>query len=298
MTASPTEPCIRVVGEIMVDTLAHVQGPLAIGSDTPATVSDHDGGSAANLAIWLARGGLPVELIACVGEDPPGDRALARLAEAGVRAAVRRVPGMATGRCVVIVGADAERTMLPDPGANAALSPADIRPGDWSPDDHLHVSGYSLLRDGPHEAALVALAAARSRGMGVSVDASSAEPLRVAGPERVLSACAPGDILFANSAEAAVLTGEPDPEVAAEHLAARGLIAVVKCGSQGAIAVHGDERHDAPPPAVAAVDSTGAGDAFAAGFLGSWSREQSLPVALMEATRLAGHAVSATGARP
>lgn len=298
MPASPTEPCIRVVGEIMVDTLAQVQGPLAIGSDTPATVSDHDGGSAANLAIWLARGGLTVELIACVGEDAQGARALARLAEVGVRTAVRRVPDLATGRCVVIVGSDAERTMLPDPGANAALSPADVRPDDWSHSDHLHVSGYSLLREGPRTAALAALAAARTRAMGVSIDASSAEPLRVGGPEQVLSACAPGDILFANAAEAEVLTGEADPGIAAQVLAARGLIAVVKLGPKGAIAVHGDERHDAPAPAVVAVDSTGAGDAFAAGFLGAWSREHRLPVALEEATRLAGHAVSATGARP
>src|SRR6185295_20293218 len=96
----------------------------------------------------------------------------------GVTPAVAVDPSLPTGTCVVLVAPGGERSMLPDAGANAALSPADLPDDAFAAGAHLHLAGYALLRDGPpREAALAALRRARAAGMTVSVDPSSAEPL-------------------------------------------------------------------------------------------------------------------------
>lgn len=289
---------IRVLGEVMVDVIVATSADPAPGSDSPARVTDQDGGSAANLAAWLAELGLPVELIARVGDDDRGRRARDRLAAAGVALSVSVDPTLPTGRCVVVVTPDGERTMFPDPGANIALGPASIDPTAWVRGDHLHASGYSLLREGSRAAALTALARARDRDMTVSVDASSEAPLLSVGPEAFLSWLSPGDVLFANAAEARALTGGAPADEAVGVLARRGLIAVVKTGSDGAVCGQGTQRWRAPAEAAAVRDTTGAGDAFAAGFLASWTRDADVGAALGLATRTAARAVVQPGGRP
>lgn len=289
-------PLIHVIGEVMVDVIAHTSSPPAPGSDAEASVMDQDGGSAANVAAWLAELGVPVELIARVGADAYGDGALARLAAAGVVLSIARDPSQATGRCVVIVTPDGERTMFPDPGANAHLTDVDTR--EWRPGEHLHASGYSLLRQGSRAAVLKSLERARAQGLTVSVDASSEAPLRDLGPEAFLAWLEPGDLLFANAAEAQALTGLTEPEEALDALIARGLLAVVKRGGAGALAGHGTLRWGVPAIPADARDTTGAGDAFAAGFLASWTRDRDIEEALRLATRLAARAVTLQGGRP
>lgn len=292
-----TDPSlIHVIGEVMVDVIAHTSSPPAPGSDAEASVMDQDGGSAANVAAWLADLGTPVELIARVGADSHGDGALARLAAAGVVLSIARDPDRATGRCVVVVTPDGERTMFPDPGANARLTDVDTRA--WRPGEHLHASGYSLLRQGSRTAVLHALERARAQGLTVSVDASSEAPLRDLGPELFLAWLEPGDLLFANAAEAEALTGRGRPEEALETLVGRGLAAVVKLGGAGALAGDGSRRWSVPAVPADARDTTGAGDAFAAGFLASWTRDHEVAEALRLATRLAARAVTLQGGRP
>lgn len=291
-------PRIHVLGELMVDVLVQVHGAPASGSDAPATITDSDGGSAANVAAWLAHLGTPVDFIARVGADPLGEAASARLAGSGVRVRVTRDPRHATGRCVVLVTPDGERTMFPDPGANAHLSPEDVDTLVWGEGDHLHVSGYSLIREGSRSAALVALERARSLGLTVSVDASSEAPLRALGPSAFLAWLAPGDLVFANAAEAQALTGWADPLEALDALTALGLAAIVKLGAQGAVAATAAERWSTQAAPSRAQDSTGAGDAFAAGFLSVWTRERDMAQALESATLVAARAVSRPGGRP
>lgn len=289
-------PLIHVIGEVMVDVIAITSSPPAPGSDAQATVSDQDGGSAANVAAWLADLGAPVELIARVGTDAPGDSAVERLAAAGVVLSIQRDSDRATGRCVVIVTPDGERTMFPDPGANALL--AHIETHTWRTGEHLHASGYSLLREGSRAAILGALERARAGGLTVSVDASSEAPLRHLGPETFLGWLEEGDLLFANAAEARALTGGATPEAAVAALVERGLVAVVKRGSAGALAGAGNARWSVPAAPADARDTTGAGDAFAAGFLASWTRDRDMEEALRLATRLAARAVTLQGGRP
>lgn len=289
-------PLIHVIGEVMVDVIAITSSPPAPGSDAQATVSDQDGGSAANVAAWLADLGAPVELIARVGSDAPGDSAVERLEAAGVVLRIQRDTDRATGRCVVIVTPDGERTMFPDPGANAHLAHVDTRT--WRTGEHLHASGYSLLREGSRAAILGALERARASGLTVSVDASSEAPLRDLGPETFLGWLEEGDLLFANAAEAQALTGGTSPEEAVAALVERGLVAVVKRGSAGALAGAGNGRWSVPAAPADARDTTGAGDAFAAGFLASWTRDRDVEEALRLATRLAARAVTLQGGRP
>jgi sugar/nucleoside kinase (ribokinase family) len=282
----------------MVDILATTSAELAPGSDSPATITEHHGGSAANVASWLAHLGAPVELTARVGVDERGDAALAQLIASGVTMRATRDPDLPTGRCLVIVTPDGERTMFPDPGAHARRPVADIDTRDWRAGEHLHASGYSLLREGSRAAVLTALERARDAGLSVSVDASSEAPLLSLGPDRFLAWLAPGDLLFANGPEARALTSRAGAHEALDDLAGRGLVPVLKWGAHGAAAAQGGRRWSIPAAPATARDSTGAGDAFAAGFLASWTRAGDIEAALGLATRIAARAVSQPGGRP
>jgi sugar/nucleoside kinase (ribokinase family) len=253
-----------VLGDLMVDVVARIAGSLAHGSDTPAHISVEGGGSAANVAAWAASLGTPVALVCRVGDDDRGRAAVAALAGVDVRAAVD--PERPTGTCVVLVEPGGERTMLPDPGANDGPLP-EIPLG-----DHLHVVGYALLRDGPRASALAAIERARAAGMTVSVDPSSWALLRPGAIPAV-------DLLLPNEREAELLDGGE---------------MVVKLGPGGSR--WGDVQVPAEP--VAVVDTTGAGDAFAAGFLSARLQGAGPREALEAGCRVAARAVAQVGARP
>ncbi len=280
---------IVVVGDLMVDVVAALPGPLAHGSDTPARISHSQGGSGANVAAWLAAAGADAAFAGRAGADPLGDAAVAALA--GVALAVERDPRRPTGTCIVLVDPGGERTMIPDAGANDALELAELPEG-----EHLHLTGYVLLREGSRPAALRALALARERGMTVSVDPSSAAPLAAA--PAFLDWVASAGLLLPNADEARVLTGEADPERAARALARSApREVVVTLGADGALWSDGERVLREPAVVAECVDTTGAGDAFAAGLLaaradGAEPREQ-----LAAGCALAARAVGLSGAR-
>lgn len=290
---------VVVLGDVMTDVVVLASGDLARGSDVAARIATRGGGSAANVAAWLAADGHDVAFVGRVGTDAFGDAAVLELERAGVTVHVTRDSGVQTGTCVVIVDPGGERTMLPDAVANDRWRLDDLPIDDIRGGSHLHVSGYALLREGSRDAALAALAAAREAGMSTSIDASSSAPLAALGPDRFLHWAKGADIGLANADEATALTGEVDPQAAAEALTAHVGIAVVKLGADGAIAVDRDGGRWSVAAAPAPVlDTTGAGDAFAAGFLGSWSRGAALLEALEHGARLAGRAVARVGGRP
>jgi ribokinase len=292
---------IVAVGDLMVDVVAAAAAPLAHASDTEAHVRWTGGGAAANVAAWLADQGVGVALVARAGDDVAGRGAVAELREAGVDVHVGVDRERSTGTCVVVIGADGERTMLPDRGANLALAPDDLPPSLFVTGDHLHLSGYVLLHDGPRAAGLRALELARAAGMTISVDPASAAPLRDVGAERFLDWIGRPDLLFPNLDEARVLTGLDDPEAAARALVAGGAAreVVVTLGSDGALWASGAQLLRVPAPAGGTVaDTTGAGDAFAAGYLSARVRGATPHDALTAACALGARAVSRAGARP
>lgn len=276
------------IGDLMVDVVARHRGELVHGSDTPATVRLCGGGSAANTAAWLAAAGCPVTLVARVGDDALGRQALDDLRAAGVDLAVTVDPERPTGTCVVLVDGTGERTMLPSAGANAgSLAVPELL------DDHLHVSGYALFHDASREAVRAAVRRSRT----VSVDAASAAPLRAYGPDRFLNDIGPV-LLFANAAEAAVFAGSRDPEGAVRQLGQRCGEAVVKHGADGAWWSDGRDVVHVAAPVTAVVDSTGAGDAFAAGFLAARRAGAAVDDALAAGHALAVRTLGRAGARP
>jgi ribokinase len=295
-------PPVVVVGDLMVDVVAAAAAPLAHASDTDARVRWTGGGAAANVAAWLAAERAPVVLVARVGDDVAGRGAVAELRAGGVDVACVAVDGAGavTGTCVVVIGADGERTMLPDRGANLMVSVDDVLRAPFAPGGHLHLSGYALLHEGPRAAGLAALERARAAGMTVSIDPASAAPLAAAGPERALAWLRGADTLLPNRDEARVLTGEDDPERAARALAraAAAREVVVTLGGDGALWTDGDAVVRAECPATAVVDTTGAGDAFAAGWIAARRAGAGVPAALAAACALGTRAVGRAGARP
>jgi sugar/nucleoside kinase (ribokinase family) len=227
--------------------------------------------------------GVPVALVARAGDDDAGRSAVAKLRGHGVDvSAVGFDRSRATGTCVVLVAPDGERSMLPDAGANAALSAEDLPALDAPA--HLHLAGYTLLRDGPpRAAALEALRRARGAGMTISLDPSSAAPLRAFGPERFLDLAGPVDLLLPNRDEATVLG----------PLVARAREVVVTMGADGAVWTDGASEVTSPAVAGGVVeDTTGAGDAFTAGFLAAWLDGVAPADALGSANALAARALA------
>ncbi|HEY2489037.1 MAG TPA: sugar kinase [Streptosporangiaceae bacterium] len=292
---------IVVIGDLMTDTVAHATLPLAKGSDTPATVTMHGGGSGANVAAWLAVDGAEVAFVGRRGSDIAGRNRDMELMGYGVDARLVMDPERPTGTCVVMVTHRGDHTMMSDPGANAALSPDDLPKDLFTPGAHLHISGYTLLNPGSRAAALAAAHTAARAGMTVSVDAASAAPVDRAGAEAFLQMSNGASLLVVNGAEAAVLTGREDPEQAARVLSAWYPQVVMKLGAEGALFCANGPVEPVRAPALPVeriVDGTGAGDAFCAGFLPPWLDKKPPGEALASGCRLAAQALAMLGARP
>jgi sugar/nucleoside kinase (ribokinase family) len=259
---------VLVVGDVATDVVAVLSGEPAPGSDRPAHIRTRGGGAGANVAVHLAALGTDVVLAGVVGADPAGAALIGELRAAGVRLAIRTAPGLSTGTIVSLVEPGGQRSMLADRGANLELRPEDLpRPPDGG---HLHLSGYTLLDEGPREAGLAALAAAAAAGCTISVDPASTGPLARYGADRWLADTAAATLLLPNADEARLLTGSADAEQAARQLAARHRVVAVSLGPDGAIWAEGEELVHRPAHAATVVDTTGAGDAFAAGLLAAW----------------------------
>ncbi|MFE9932090.1 carbohydrate kinase family protein [Streptomyces sp. NPDC005533] len=291
-----------VVGDVVTDVVAIHPEPLAPATDTAARVRTLPGGAGANAACWAARTGTAeVRLLARVGSESARwhERALV---DAGVRPRLVIDPEEPTGTVVALVGKDAERTFLTDSGASLRLCPADWAPSLLDGAAHLHLSGYLFFADSSRELALVALRAARTRGVPVSVDPASAGFLAALGPRRFLDAVAGAEVLLPNEDEARLLAGLPEPagvaRVAAE-LSRRTPLVVVTLGSAGALVAEGGRitAEVAAEPAEA-VDSTGAGDAFTGGFLAARLQGATPAEAARAGCRTAALSVARVGGRP
>ena len=273
-----------VLGDLVLDVVLAPTEAIALGTDVVGRVAIVQGGSAATTARWLGKLGTHSSMIAAIGHDAPG-RALVKTLE-GDRVTVQavRVAGTRTGRIGVLVAPGGERSFVTDRGAALRLRPEDLKPSWFAGADLLHLTVYSLLGD----------PLARAAGALVSLDLASIGPLLAGGRRaaRDLIAGIAPDILFATASEAeALVTGH-----AVTGLLDYASIAVVKRGPKGATVLARTDtqtvQFEVATARLAAADTTGAGDAFDAGFLSSWlgsrANGRSLPVSLQQAA-LAGH---------
>jgi sugar/nucleoside kinase (ribokinase family) len=278
----------------MVDVVLAPQRTLERGSDVPGRVSLVQGGSAANTARWLARLGAKVTLIGAVGRDPAGRALVDAVRSDGVIVRVSRVAGARTGRIGVLVTPDGERSFVADRGAADRLAPDDLQASWFDRADALHVPAYSLLGEPLGEAGRRAIELARARLLLVSIDLASIAPLLAGGRRtaRTLIESVAPDLLFATAAEAEALLGR----YAVDGLLDLAPVAVVKRGAAGATLLaregEGRLRFEVATTHRHASDTTGAGDAFDAGFLVAWltarAAGQSLAAALQRSA-VAGH---------
>jgi sugar/nucleoside kinase (ribokinase family) len=295
-----------VVGDLMLDVVLAPTVPLAGGTDVPGRVTLVQGGSAANTARWLARLGARSTLVAAVGRDGAGRALVAALRDDGVTARVSRVGAVHTGRIGVVVGLDGERSFVADRGAADRLDPSDLKPAWFDRAAAIHLPIYSLLGEPLGAAGQRAVELGRAAGAAVSVDLASSGPLLANGrvAARTLIERVAPDLLFATAVEAEALLGVRDPE----GLLDLADIAVVKRGPKGATVLTrlgpARSRFDIATEHLPATDTTGAGDAFDAGFLVGWfagrAAGRSLAASLRRAA-LAGHRAAArqiAGPRP
>lgn len=290
-------PRVLVVGDVMCDVVVAVSDRIAVGGDTPAHTVLRSGGAGANVAHWLARLGGDVAFHGSVGDDPLGREACATLERAGVDVHVQVCRDVPTGTCVVIVDAAAERTMLPDQGANAVPR----EPPDVDGAGHLHMSGYVVHHPATREMAVLTLRTARDRGVTTSLDAASAAPLMAMGGAVFLAATAGTDLLAVTCDEAAALVGTRHPERAAERLLQIYGEVVVKLGRDGALLARRSQpwiRVAAASPPAPVLDTTGAGDAFMAGLLYARTTGEDEEASLRHACTVGALAVTVRGARP
>jgi sugar/nucleoside kinase (ribokinase family) len=291
-------PRVVVVGDLLYDLFAKVDGEVRLGIDTFTPIRAAGGGSGANAAAWLATSGVETHFVGRIGDDVFGRSLEEELQKAGVRAHLARDPSVATGKVFVLVDGTGERTMITDRGAVENLAPGDI-PTSLLSGGHLHLLGYTFSGGSRRETAFEALRLAREAGMTVSVDPSAVPMLEDIGPDRFLAWTRGADLCFPNLQEGSLLAAVEDPYQIAENLLEHYPAVVLKLGAEGALYTDAEGRRSLVPATPArAKDTTGAGDALCAGFLAAWLAGEAPEEALRRGVGFAARAVERVGGRP
>jgi sugar/nucleoside kinase (ribokinase family) len=278
------------IGDLIEDVVVWLNSELNIGSDTDSIIVRTRGGSAANVAMFGALNGTPSRFIGQVGNDNLGEQLCASLRETGVDMCT--VAEGRTGSIVVVVQPNGERTFLTDRGVASDLSVFDA--------SHLagvsvvHVPTYSLALEPLASTAVQYIYAARTAGALISIDASSTSVLRDYGIDRYaeLIASIGPDVFLCNNDEAALLnidSAHPMPG-AALTVIKRGALPVTAVTAAGVV------TEVATPPVANIVDTTGAGDAFAAGFLPTYVTSRNIEDAITNGNLIAARVLRSPGA--
>jgi len=306
-----SKPTILSLGDLLLDLVVRFDPQSGEADTAPDAVQLWPGGSAANFAVWAAREGADVRYISRVGRDFSGDMLVRSLLDAGVMPAVRVVDDMPTGRVLVLVDSNGLRRMWSYPGASGTIAVEDLDPAWFDGLDAFHLTGYSLLRDGPRAAALEALRLSRSGGRKkepgtkhgatlCTLDPNPPHLIADFGPERyreTLAQCQ-FDIIFPNLEEGQLLTGCDTPEEIARDLLPLSPLVVLTLSDHGCLVATRDGMMTFQAHPVDVVrDATGAGDAFAAGFMVEYLRTHDLRSAALSGNRLAASVVGRVGAR-
>jgi sugar/nucleoside kinase (ribokinase family) len=274
-----------VVGDLIVDVVLAPSADLVSGTDVPGRVMLLQGGSATTTARWLARRGANVSLVAAVGRDSAGRALIGAIRDDGVTSHVVRIAGHRTGRVGVFVAPGGERSFVQDRAAALRLAPEQLRESWFASAELVHIPTYSLLDHPLGDAGRRAAELAHAAGALVTVDLSSSAPLLAlgrAGAVEVVGGARP-DLLLAAGSEGGALADDE------ESLLEIAPIVVLKRGPRGASLLYREggaaRRVEVAAEPVEAADTTGAGDAFDAGFILGWLAARHSGASLVAAIR-------------
>jgi sugar/nucleoside kinase (ribokinase family) len=291
---------VLCIGDVMLDVIARINvSPQKInyGSDTASRISTSSGGAAGNVAAWLTRTDARSTIVSHVGDDPAGAAIVAEFDSLGVNHGDLVIPGETSGVVVVLVDSSGERTMFPEKGANSRLVVDDLP--DLSQFQAVYISGYALLNPLARDGVLAMIAKIKADGLPIYFDPASVGAMKDVTDKELHTWFSMMDVILLNEEESIYLTGLVDIERALDYLLDFSQVVVIKRGSAGAIAkTRGFDSISLPAVATTVVDTTGAGDSFAAGFIASYSKNRDLTAALQAGGELAAGCVAIVGGRP
>jgi sugar/nucleoside kinase (ribokinase family) len=280
------------IGDVMLDVRVDAE-TLRRGGDVHGRVRLQPGGTSANAAVWAAWSGASARVYGRVGRDIAGRTLTEALRERGVDAALT-VDAQAPTGTMLVVHEPGERSMAADRGANAHLCPDDLP--ERIDAGAVLVSGYLLLQDEGHDAAIAAIE--RAAGVPVvGVEAASWPLVEAYGADRFFRETSGASAILTNEREARSLTGMEGANAAGE-LGERFRIAAVKLGERGAVLCVGGELIEIPSEAVEEIDPTGAGDAFDGVLLSALARDMEPEVALRRACHAGALVAAGAGQWP
>ena len=292
-----------VVGDFAWDVLIRTNSELLRGGDTSGEVMLTPGGSAANVAVWAARCGLPTQFVGKIGRDRFGQLAQEDLAREHVTAHFVETDAHLTGSVAVFVDHTGERSMVSGHGADFYLLPSELPRQAISSARHLHMTAWSFFVDPPRAAARAAARMASASGATLSFDPGSFQMIGEMGVGQFLAVTQDLDIdvLLPNKEEGSVLTGGlTDPEEIAPALAELypGALIMLKLDADGALVYEQGAATRIPAGTNNLVDATGAGDSFAGGFLAHYLEHGDAVAAARFATTISAWVIEHLGARP
>jgi len=294
------------IPDSLLETLDFAKGVMTLVDESVQTrvlsslegtsISRCAGGSAANTVMGLVDFGGKAAYAGKVGIDPLGEFWLRDMRELGVQIAVPQSKGQ-TGTCVVLITEDAQRTMLTHLGLSVTLGPDDISEEEIRQAKYVYIEGYLFAGEGTKQAALRAIELAKKNGVKVAFTVS--DPFLI-GLHRELFwklIEGPVDLLFCNLDEARSLTGKVDPVDCAREIHQHASDVALTLGADGSLLMHGGQVFPIEGVRTNAVDTTGAGDMYAAGILYGITNGLSWKEAGHLASHAAARIVSQMGAR-
>lgn len=255
------------------------------------------GGSACNTMVGVADLGGNAAYAGKTADDDLGGFYIDDLRKVGVAVPVPGGDGATTGTSVILITPDAQRTMLTHLGISATLSPGDIPEAEIAKAEYLYVEGYLFPGDSTRAAALRAIDIAKKHGVKVALTIS--DPFVISLQRDLFWELIKGpvDLLFANLEESRALTGEHDPIAAARMIHRHATNVALTLGADGSLLMHGEQLYPIEGVKVKAVDTTGAGDMYAAGILYGLTHGLSWKQSGQLASHAAARIVAQMGAR-
>ena len=291
-----------VIGDFAWDVLIRTNRKLQAGGDTFGEVMLAPGGSAANVAVWASRCGMPTVFIGKIGRDRFGELAINDLYRENVQFDPIQTDEHRTAGVAVWIDHTGQRSMVSGQGADFYLLPSELPVDVISNARHLHLTAWSFFTDPPRSAARNAARIAKKKGISLSLDPGSFQMIEEIGVDKFIQFTndLDIDIFFPNFEEGKILTGKSDEEEIAQTLAAIYPSAVIalKLDKDGALININGKSTPIPPGTETIIDATGAGDSFAGAYLSQYLNTKNHLKAARFSVKISSWVVNKIGARP